>query len=268
MRIVKTELNDLLGMLENSNARYIRLLDEYKNAVYPYNSQLKDYEARKAEIFEYLESNKSPNGRYYVEAKNVKASQASTLYEVEKTNGIEQTQKKAVETISEKPEKTEISAIEHYSIDHLINIKIENEKLKIENANLLSQIRDLEEIVEELEQVELKEAPQDQSKVNNLSFLKDIAKELLPVADEYFKGKKEEREIKLAELGMRKQEFDFLQEQKKEVPPLRVEPQNLTFEQIMSMKQSAPNEFYSWYSIPGNAEYFENLINQEQNEAS
>lgn len=272
-RIIKTTISEAFPMVDNSNARYIRLLDDNKNAVFPFNVKLDQYNERKIDVKKYIDSESTPNGRYYIEAKNVKASKGSTLYEIEKVNGVEQQRPSAPAATPTTPaqplEDKATPAIEHFSIEELISIKIENEKLKLQNSQLENEIDELNDYIDQLEK-EPEASPLEDNPNNKFSFLKDLAKELLPVADEFFQNEREKRQIELANIGLQKQQIDMMNQprQMQQMPQMRVEPDQLTLEQLTAMKESAPQEFYNWYAQPGNAEYFDNLINNEQNAAS
>jgi len=185
--------NELQAIQKRQNYKHVALFDSFGNAIVKFNTNAIDPAIRLTEIITRLNSEGLPDGNYFFKGKN---SPSKNVY----SDDYLVTKGKA-ETLNE-PGPI-IPAAQNFSPDVLsydsaLKMQVENERLKIENLNLLQKIEDLEFQLSENETLSEDAAPNLFESGKN--FLTEIVAMAAPLLDKHFELK--EKQLSLQAMSM------------------------------------------------------------------
>jgi hypothetical protein len=239
-----TEIWDVLETLPFS---HICLKSETGKTLVPFPSKTKTKETRITEIKNYLSSDHIEDGYYTILTRNGASKNSETSYTILKGSSL--ADHLPQERIIYRQEKTELM-----TDSDILDMRVENERLKMELEQCQDKIIELENsLTESLNDQDLNE-----SAPSTFGWLKDVIPAL---ADSYFQIKRDQLEVDQAKLGL---EYEKTRNKSPEAPPQKTpEINDLTLEEIEQAKHHSPKDFYAWLADPINAEYYDNLNNSQ-----
>lgn len=185
-------IKDVDKILNEGGYKHISLTDKDNVTIIPFNSNKIPVDKRALEIKKRLESFACGPGYYSLKCKNnITKSAHVDSYMILKPKDENLAEEIAPGIVYEE----KIVSPNVCSYDEALKMQVENEKLKIENANYIMQITDLKDALEQLEN-ELDEVQTLEDKDNKGSWLEQVLEVGLPMLDKHFKLKQQELELK------------------------------------------------------------------------
>lgn len=232
--------------------RYVRLLDQNKNVLIGYNQGIRNFEPHLKELETFFNSEDLPAGIYFFEVRRVMKNEG-ILYKITKPsiNGAPLPFVQPME-----PQKVKTLIVDDAE---LLQLKVDNERMIYQMRLMQEEIDELNEYIDELENAE-PVALEDNGAPKWLDTLKDL---LPAIADPVIGEWRRMNDIKQAQIGYN---YELLKQQgaQKQVVNQQTNDKNdqneiVSFEELEEFRINIPNEFYNWYSQPGNGEYYETL---------
>lgn len=185
--------NELQAIQKRQNYKHVALFDSFGNAIVKFNTNAIDPQVRLTEILTRLNSEGLPDGTYIFKGKN---SPSKNVYSDDYTviKGKEQTLSEPAPVLM----SSQNYSPEVLSYDSALKMQVENERLKIENLNLLQKIEDLEIQLSENESLSEDAAPN--LFESGKSFLTEIVAMAAPLLDKHFELK--EKQLSLQAMAM------------------------------------------------------------------
>lgn len=185
--------NELQAIQKRQNYKHVALFDSFGNAIVKFNTNAIDPQTRLTEILTRLNSEGLPDGTYIFKGKN---SPSKNVYSDDYTviKGKEHTLSEAAPVLMA-PQNFSPDVL---SYDSALKMQVENERLKIENLNLLQKIEDLEFQLSENETLSEDAAPN--LFESGKSFLSEIVAMAAPLLDKHFELK--EKQLSLQAMAM------------------------------------------------------------------
>lgn len=232
--------------------RYVRLLDQNKNVLIGYNQGIKNFDPHLKELETFFNSEDLPPGIYYFEVRRVMKNEG-ILYKITKQNinGAPLTL----------PQQMEPAKVKTLIVDdaELLQLKVDNERMIYQMRLMQEEINELNEYIEDLENAD-PVTLEDNAAPKWLDTLKDL---LPAIADPVIGEWRRMNDIKQAQIGYNyevlKQQGTQKQVVNQEINNNHEQKEIVTFEELEEFRTNVPNEFYNWYSQPGNGEYYETL---------
>jgi len=187
--------NDFLKVHNEVKYKFVSLQDQNGQKIVPYNQNGKDPAQKLQEIERRL---KAPgSGTYVICAKmSVKGKEDHYLI----STGTDQLAENSPVIIHQAPQ---VNNAEVLTYESALNLRVENERLKLENAALLAELEQLNETLSELEE-EQKEQLSENGKTslieNAKTFLTESLSIVAPLLDKHFDLKEKQLALKALEL--------------------------------------------------------------------
>jgi hypothetical protein len=237
-------IKELETQIKETNPRFIQLVNSQGTTFTVWNRSAQDRDEKAKEIIKILQSNNTPEDVYFIDARMTR-QKPNMNFKFIKGNPAQAAQEPAAPMFANSaPNNKEAQDI--ISNKELLELRVENEALKMKLENLQSIIDDYEAEADSLD-----DAPPPPPS----NAWKELAETLMPALDAVVGTWKQSVETKQMELAMKYQQA----QERTPAPQVIQAPQMLTLEQLEAVKQSAPNDFYAWYAEPQNREYYENL---------
>ena len=244
MRINTNEIEEVKNAFHTFNPRWVQMKADGSTIV-PYNRDMQSLEKTFQEVLTILQDPRLPIGEYVIEMKAARKRPGSSVYFRKETQQLSDDAPKAfkVESVEK---KTEI-----FTDAEVFEMRVELEKLRIENQILQDENAALLEQVEQLESAgELSEPGSNK--------IEKIIETATPILDNVLAMWKRQQDLKESELILKLQAS---QAPKSAPEKIKVEPDELNLEQVESMKKNNPYKFIEWISLPGMQAHYNNLKN-------
>jgi regulator of replication initiation timing len=236
-------IEEIDEMIKTYSPKWISLKAPDQSVIIPFNKNFSEFPKHLEKVKALLEDPRLPIGNYIIDIRAAKMKPGTILLFTNNTTQLSDQpqpifEAQLVET------KTKI-----VTDDKLLEIRVESERLKIENEILREENAQLLERLEELESVEpepLQDSP------NKFEKIVEVA---TPILDNILNLWKQSIETKQAALMVQ----NFQPQPQRPTPPVYKQSNELTLEEIEAVRQSAPYEFYNWIAQPGNRELYERL---------
>jgi hypothetical protein len=185
---------------KKQNYKHLGLFDQSGQPVINFNSPGKSPESRLKEIETRLNSEALPDGNYFVKGKNSPTKNVYTddyLIIKGKAEQLAETMQPA--------SKVENFSPAVLSYDNALKMQVENERLKLENANLLTRLEELENEIDEIQEKNelLSEEKTPSMLESGKAFLSEIVTMAAPLLDKHFELKEKALNLKAFEMQQR-----------------------------------------------------------------
>jgi hypothetical protein len=252
--------NDFLKVHKEVKYKFVSLQDQNGQKIVPYNQNGKDPAIKLQEIERRL---KAPgSGTYVICAKmSVKGKEDHYLI----TNGDQLSEPAPVIIHQSAPP---VNNAEVLTYESALNLRVENERLKLENAALLAEIEQLNETLSEIESEQsenLAESGKMSLIENAKTFLTESLSIVAPLLDKHFDLKEKQLALKALELDRMASKPAAIQK-----PEERKRNEKSKVEQYIMTCKNEPELFNELAAVYNNAEsendFFETLaqVNQDQ----
>lgn len=257
--MTEIDLNHFNQLVNDTSYAYVALHDRNNKVTIPYNSKSVPFGERVKQINKFLTSSATPDAVYLITFRNNHREPPTQYKIVKNTSGHELNDQEIIILPNESPKQTTL-VTDRELLELRVNVErltMENNLLTLENEQLRDEIDYL--TFEQEEAIEL--ADQAPVKATIMEQLLNGFKEIAPsLADNYFQIKKEELEIRRAELGLEQMKLT----QAPPPPPPTVQSELIdnsppTLEEMLQFKSEYPAEFFEWLSSPQNRAYFNEL---------
>jgi hypothetical protein len=256
--MTEIDLNHFNQLVNDTSYAYVALHDRNNKVTIPYNSKSVPFGERVKQINKFLTSSATPDAVYLITFRNNHREPPTQYKIVKNTSGHELNDQEIIILPSDSPKQTTL-----VTDRELLELRVNVERLTMEN-NLLSleneQLRDEIDYLTFEQEEAIALADETPIKVTIFEQLFNGFKEIAPsLADNYFQIKKEELEIRRAELGLEQMK---LTKSPPPPPPVQSELENNappTLEEMLQFKSEYPAEFFEWLSSPQNRQYFNEL---------
>jgi hypothetical protein len=252
MIVELTNYSEFHARKNDFSPRWCRLLDAQNNVLIPYNRDLKTLEKHYKEIDQFVKSLEP--GTYIIECRRSRNT-PGVVYTFDLGEGSKEVVRPQTVYLNDPaPKKTTLK-----TDSEILDLMIENERMKLEIQALKDTIEDLENELTTLEEAApLSDAPKAPAWIETI-------KELIPtIGDPILQQWKAQNDIKAAEIGYKYEllKLQQLQQQRApQAPPQYQEPttQAPSLEELEAARQNAPADFYAWIADPNNKAYYDQL---------
>lgn len=245
---------DLAEIQRRQNYKYIGLFDQQGKAIVCFNSNKNTPASRLKEIETRLNSEVLPDGNYFFKGKNSpRVNTYTDDYLVIKGKP---------DKLAEPAPVARAASMEFspavLSYDSALKMQVENERLKIENANLLNRIEELENEIFDIqeEKTVLSEDAAPSLFESGKAFLSEIVTMAAPLLDKHFELK--EKQLNLQAYAMQqKMQMPHKQpspEQQPEAKARQHENRVFTVENWINQFKESPEQYEILANIYNNAE--------------
>jgi hypothetical protein len=252
--------NDFLKVHKEVKYKFVSLQDQNGQKIVPYNQNGKDPAQKLQEIERRL---KAPGSATYVICAKMSVKGKEDHYLI--STGSDQLAENAPVIIHQAPQ---LNNAEVLTYESALNLRVENERLKLENAALLAELEQLNETLSEIEE-EQKEQLSENGKTslmeNAKTFLTESLSIVAPLLDKHFDLKEKQIALKALELDRIINKPAAIQN-----PEKTRERQKSKVEQYILTCENDPELFNELAQIFNSAEnesdFFEKLAEQNESE--
>ena len=230
----------LFDYLEDFPYNVISLRTVQGKGIVSFNNSKTSVKEKEEAIRNYIDSSKTPAGRYVVHYGAGRSNVIELPITVVKNSNF-----KPIPDLQEapKPQRQTILDLDlNPSLKEFMDLRIENESLKFQLRSLEKEIEGLEKEIEELDKNSTLE---DEAPGNKFAWLKDV---LPPLAEAHFQNEKEKREIERAQIGIRMNQVNQAKNVSQDPEPQKEEIVEPTIEGIESYKlKCTPEQWEQFY---------------------